>query len=189
MWNYGKESQGRPFKKGGRPWNTKPVGAERVTSVGFIQVKVAQPNCWRLKHLVTWEKAHGPLPEGRKIDFIDGDRQNVCLENLMLISIGARIGDERVGSKGLIEVKVSARRWRLKHVLVWEATNGSLPKTHVLYFADGDTSNCALDNLIPFPRNGRFTAADLAKFCPGRSLEAFDLSLELLARLETSNGA
>lgn len=188
MWNYGKESQGRPFKKGHRPWNTLPVGAERVSSAGFVQVKVAQPNRWRPKHTLVWEKPHGPIPEGHKIEFIDGDRQNVCLENLKLTPTGARIGDERVGSNGLIEVKTVAGRWRPKHVLTWEAAHGVLPKTHVLYFIDGDISNCALDNLYPFPKNGRLTVIDLARLCPGSGLEDFSLSIELMDRVMHQTG-
>lgn len=187
MWNYGKKGRGRPFKTGERPWNAKPVGAERVTSAGFIQIKVSQPNCWRLKHLLVWEKAHGPLPEGRKIDFIDGDRQNVSLENLRLRPRRPLIGDERVGSKGLVEVKVSANRWRLKHIVVWEEFHGPLPKTHVLYFADGDIFNFALANLVPFPKNGRLEN-ELAILRPGRGLEAFGLSLELMDRLSRQTG-
>lgn len=179
---------GRPFKKGSRPWNTKAVGSERVSGSGFTLVKVAQPDCWRLKHLVLWEKAYGPLPDGCKIAFIDGDRQNVCLENLKLAPTGARIGDERLGSKGLIEVRVSARRWRLKHLLVWEAAHGLLPKTHALYFVDGDRSNCALDNLFPFPKNGRLTVVDLCRFRPGSGLEAFRRALGLMTSLKRQAG-
>lgn len=184
MWHYGKESQGRPFKKGNRPWNTLPVGAERVSSAGFVQVKIAQPNRWMPKHLLIWEKAHGPLPSGHKIEFIDGDRQNVCLENLKLAPTGARVGDERVGSNGLIQIKIAAGRWRPKHVMVWEAAHGLLPKTHVLYFIDGDTSNCALDNLFPFPKNGHLTAADLSRLCPESGLDDFRSSMEFMIRLK-----
>jgi hypothetical protein len=163
MWNYGNKSQGRPFQKGRRPWNCLPVGAERVTSAGFIEVKISQPGVWKLKHLVVWEKAYGPLPEGQKIEFIDGDRQNVCLENIRLAPRRSQIGDERVGSRGLIEVKIAAKRWRLKHILLWEQAHGPLPKTHVLYFADGDKFNLSLDNLVPFPKNGRI-AAEMFQF-------------------------
>lgn len=183
MWNYGKKGRGRPFKKGEKPWNAKPVGAERVTEAGFVQIKVAQPDCWKFKHLVAWEKAHGPLPEDREIDFIDGDRQNVSLENLRLRPPRSLIGDERVGSKGLVEVKVSANRWRLKHIVIWEEAHGPLPKTHVLYFVDGDRFNFDLANLVPFPKNGRLEN-ELARLRPRRRPETFGLSLELMARLK-----
>jgi len=166
MWNYGRKSQGQPFQKGQRPWNWLPVGTERITSAGFIQVKVANPNRWRMKHQVVWEKAYGPLPAGQRIEFIDGDRQNVRLENLRSAPRLSQIGDERVGSKGLIEVKTTGKRWRLKHILVWEQAHGPLPKTHVLCFADGDRFNVRLDNLVPFPKNGKVTA-ELFHVLPG----------------------
>ena len=102
--------------------------------------------------LIVWEKAHGLLPENHTIDFIDGNRQNVQVENLRLRPIQSQIGDERLGSKGFIEVKVSAKRWRPKHIVVWEEAHGPLPKTHVLYFADGDKSNFDLVNLMAFPK-------------------------------------
>ena len=182
MWNYGKESRGHPFRKGNRPWNTKPVGAERLTGSGFIQIKVAQPDHWKLKHLLVWEKVHGPLPENCAIEFIDGDRQNFRLENLRLRSTRSRTGDERLGPKGFIEVKVSARRWRLKHIVIWEEAHGPLPKTHVLYFADGDKFNFALVNLVPFPKSGRL--GELAGLLPGRGLDTLGLSRGLAVGLK-----
>jgi hypothetical protein len=51
-------------------------------------------------------------------------------------------------------IKVSARKnkgnknWRHKHITIWEAANGKVPRGHVVIFADGDKSNFALDNLI-----------------------------------------
>ena len=181
MWNYGKKSQGRPFKKGHRPWNIKPISAERITSAGFIEIKMAQPACWKLKHQVVWEKVHGVVPENHTIDFIDGNRQNTQVENLRLRPIRSQVGDERLGSKGFIEVKVSAKRWRPKHIVVWEKSHGPLPKTHVLYFADGDKFNFDLDNLVAFPKNGRI--AELVRRYPGRGAEAMNLSMKLMTAL------
>ena len=182
MWNYGKKSHGRPFKKGHRPWNIKPIGEERITNAGFIEVKIAQPDCWKLKHLVVWEEIHGTLPENHTIDFIDGNRQNARLENLRFRPTRPQVGDERLGSKGFIEVKISAKRWRPKHIVVWEEAHGPLPKTHVLYFADGDKLNFNLANLVAFPKNDRI--AELAKLHPGRGAEAMNLSLKLMAALQ-----
>lgn len=81
------------FKKGGLPPNTKPIGYERITKDGYIEVKVkmrpSHPNCndnFKGKHLIVWEEAHGPIPKGYKITFLDGNRQNCSLENLALIT-------------------------------------------------------------------------------------------------------
>lgn len=77
------------FKKGRKPNNWKPVGSERVESKdGYILVKVAEPNKWKAKHIVIWEKAHGPVPAGYKIMFADQNKRNFNLDNLLLISKG-----------------------------------------------------------------------------------------------------
>lgn len=74
------------FKKGQTPVNHRPVGSERVSVDGYVEVKVAEPNKWRLKHRVVWEEAHGSIPPGHNIQFRDGNRQNLSLDNLYMIS-------------------------------------------------------------------------------------------------------
>ena len=74
------------FKKGNRTHNYKPVGSERVNVDGYVEVKVADPGKWRLKHRVIWEEAHGPIPRGHNVQFRDGNPQNLSLDNLYLIS-------------------------------------------------------------------------------------------------------
>jgi len=64
-------------------------------------------------------------------------------------------GFERINIYGYIEVKISESnpytgaptRYKLKHIVVWEAANGSIPKGHKIRFIDGDKLNCALENL------------------------------------------
>lgn len=74
------------FKKGHRPASYKPVGTERINADGYQEVKIADPNKWRFKHLVIWEAAHGSVPKGHAVIFADGDRSNVQLDNLLLVS-------------------------------------------------------------------------------------------------------
>lgn len=38
--------------------------------------------------------------------------------------------------------------WRMKHILVWEEHNGPVPKGYVLNFANGDTTDYRIENLI-----------------------------------------
>ena len=74
---------------------TKEIGSERVCSnTGFIIIKVDEPNPYwggktrqRHKHLVIWEKANGPIPEGHRIRFLDGNKLNCTLENLALFTM------------------------------------------------------------------------------------------------------
>lgn len=74
------------FKKGQVPQNHKPVGSERIDRDGYVLVKVAEPNKWRAKHRVLWEKVNGPIPEKHRLIFADGNRQNITLDNLILVS-------------------------------------------------------------------------------------------------------
>ena len=74
------------FKKGNIPSNHRPVGSERVSVDGYIEVKVAEPRTWRLKQRVLWEQHNGAVPKGSALVFLDGNPLNCELENLVLIS-------------------------------------------------------------------------------------------------------
>ncbi len=63
------------------------------------------------------------------------------------------VGSERINREGLIEVKVAEpRTWRPKQRVLWEAANGPLPSGHVVLFADRNTRNFTLENLVAVPR-------------------------------------
>lgn len=70
------------FKKGTVPSNHKPVGYERKTKDGYWEIKVAEPNLFKAKHRILWEQHHGPIPKGVNIVFIDGNTDNITIENL-----------------------------------------------------------------------------------------------------------
>ena len=74
------------FKKGNRPHNHLPVGTERVNGDDYVDIKVADPNKWKGKHIVAWEEANGTVPKGHAIIFGDGNRRNFDLENLILVT-------------------------------------------------------------------------------------------------------
>jgi phage protein len=74
------------FKKGNIPQNYKPVGSERISKDGYIEIKVKDPNKWQLKHRYVWEKENGKVPKGMILIFKDSNKLNVCLDNLILIS-------------------------------------------------------------------------------------------------------
>lgn len=78
------------FKKGQRPNNYKPVGYERVDRDGYVLIKISDKGDWherwRHKHKVLWEKKNGPIPKGHYLVFADGDRQNIDLDNLILVT-------------------------------------------------------------------------------------------------------
>ena len=82
------------FKKGQIPHNYKEVGAEIINADGYVQVKVADPNVWKLKHRLIWEQAHGEIPEGYNVQFKNHNPLDIRLENLYLISKAEQMGKE-----------------------------------------------------------------------------------------------
>ena len=82
-WIGGEETQ---FKKGHIPFNYRPVGSERINRDGYIEVKVADPHKWELKHRVLYKKHFGEIPRGFIVIFADGNKKNLNIENLSLIS-------------------------------------------------------------------------------------------------------
>ena len=74
------------FKKGHIPVNHRSIGSERKDEDGYIYVKVAEPRTWKLKHRVLWEENNGPIPKGYVVIFKDGNRENITLKNLALVS-------------------------------------------------------------------------------------------------------
>ena len=77
------------FKKGNIPYNHKEIGSERITKDGYIMIKV-RDGClnknWELKHRWLYEKEYGKIPEGYNLIFLDGNKQNLDLDNLKLVS-------------------------------------------------------------------------------------------------------
>jgi hypothetical protein len=79
------------FKPGQKPFNTMPLGSERITKDGYVKVKYSERsgpsnNRWKGKHVLIWEKKNGPMPKGYAVIFADGDRRNFNLKNLILVS-------------------------------------------------------------------------------------------------------
>jgi hypothetical protein len=81
------------FKKGQDPHNSKPIGYERISRDGYLEVKVqhlkdgdAKNKNFKAKHRIIFEDAFGPIPEGMNVEFLDGDKFNFELSNLVLRS-------------------------------------------------------------------------------------------------------
>ncbi len=63
------------------------------------------------------------------------------------------VGSERVNKDGYVEIKIrDPKTWRCKHLVIWEAEHGPLPRGFAVIFADGDRKNFALDNLLKVSR-------------------------------------
>lgn len=78
------KAKGTMFRKGHIPENHKEVGSERINVDGYTEVKVAEPNKWKLKQRFIYEEATGEkLTKNDVIIFLDGDRQNFDINNLV----------------------------------------------------------------------------------------------------------
>ena len=90
-WNKGKKginyegSKATQFKKGHIPFNKKPIGSERVDTEGYTLIKIAEPDVYELKHRVIWEKHYGEIPKGSAVIFKDRNKQNLDIDNLILV--------------------------------------------------------------------------------------------------------
>lgn len=120
-WNTGTKGVMKPnsgsFKKGSVAPNCRPIGAERITKDGYVEIKVAEPNPYtnaptrfRLKHQVVWEQEHGPVPDGMVVSFVDGDKMNCSLDNLELLHRGDLAVFNKLGGNTLPgEIRTAAK--------------------------------------------------------------------------------
>ncbi len=74
------------FQKGNKPHGWVPVGTIRYTTDGYPRVKVADPDKWEFCHRKEWERHYGPIPKGHGIAFLNGDKTNWNISNLVLLS-------------------------------------------------------------------------------------------------------
>lgn len=107
------------FKKGNISHNYRPVGSERVNVDGYIEIKVADPNKWKLKHRVVWEESNGKIPAGMNLVFRDNNPLNTKLDNLMLVTRAENMEMNNIGAgacKG-IEKEILLNSIRLKNAV------------------------------------------------------------------------
>jgi hypothetical protein len=93
-----------------------PVGTKRVRK-GYVEIKVAEPNVWRPRGHLAWERAHRrPLPSGWVIRRQDGDMANDDPSNLDAISRAENLRRQRlapaVEQRRLSRLRAAShRRW------------------------------------------------------------------------------
>ena len=75
------------FHKGNIPVNHREVGSERMNVDGYIEIKVAEPNKWALKHRIMYEKYHNvKLTSNDAIVFLDQNHRNFSEDNLFRLT-------------------------------------------------------------------------------------------------------
>ena len=82
------------FKKGYRGGigleKYQPVGAERMSKDGYLERKINDDfpfyRRWRAVHILLWESVNGSLPANHCLIFKDGNKANIQLDNIELIT-------------------------------------------------------------------------------------------------------
>ncbi len=78
------------FKPGSKPKNWKPIGSERYIKEGYLQRKMTDtgypPRDWVAVHRLLWQEHHGEIPDDHYIRFKDGNKRNIAIENLEMVS-------------------------------------------------------------------------------------------------------
>lgn len=76
------------FGKGHPPHNLREVGDQSKTTDGYHITKIKsegiQRERWQFTHRLIWEEANGPVPEGKMVEFADGNKDNLDVNNLIL---------------------------------------------------------------------------------------------------------
>ncbi|HEY1753701.1 MAG TPA: hypothetical protein VGG29_20760 [Caulobacteraceae bacterium] len=83
----------RPGARTGRAAKLyKPIGAERLSKGGYLERKIHDglplQSRWRAVHLIRWEAANGPVPDGHCLKCLDGQRANTDPANWLPIPRG-----------------------------------------------------------------------------------------------------
>lgn len=112
------------FKPQQKPTNLLQVGAVVKNIEGYLlrkkQMEGTQWERWEFLHRAVWEEHNGPIPEGMMVSFKDCNRENVDIDNLMLITnaenlelyrSGLRFEDPDLTETGLnvVRLKIKAR--------------------------------------------------------------------------------
>jgi len=73
------------FKPGQIPYNSKPIGYERICPVDkIIFIKISERGPMVSKSRYIWEQNNGPIPKGSVVSFKDGNKLNCDIDNLFL---------------------------------------------------------------------------------------------------------
>jgi hypothetical protein len=88
-WTAGGRSAETRFKKCQKPANWLPIGSHRLMD-GYLQRKMTDtgypPRDWVGVHILLWQEHHGPVPAGHKLRFRNGDKTDIRIENIELIT-------------------------------------------------------------------------------------------------------
>lgn len=75
---------------GGRHLTRKPIGSEIIGKHGYVMIKVldGKTDNYVMKQRYVWEQHYGKIPDTHVIKFLDGNRLNCNVDNLLLVDRG-----------------------------------------------------------------------------------------------------
>lgn len=118
------------FKKGQDPHNSVVIGYERITVDGYTEVKVrhlkngdAKNKNFELKHRLIYEQNIGPIPKGMIVEFLDGNKQNFELSNLVLRTRKENMLQNSYSDNGIVK-----RFFRIKNPEIVEKIKQDIPE-------------------------------------------------------------
>lgn len=105
------------FQKGHVPHNHLKLGTEIIDINGYHKIKIGEPNVWKFKHIIIWEKHNGKAPEGYNIIFADGNKDNCDISNLMCITKAENVimNNQGLRSESVELTKTGLAIAKLKH--------------------------------------------------------------------------
>ena len=73
------------FTKNSITYNKKYIGYEFKDKNGYIWIKIKEPNTFVQKQRYVYEKYNGKIPKNKSIIFLNGNKEDCSIDNLMLV--------------------------------------------------------------------------------------------------------
>lgn len=109
------------FSADNRHYNEQAVGYEFVSSSGYIVVKTGHRQYIQKQRLI-WQQQKGEIPKGYCVKFLDSNKQNCDIDNLILVptAIMSRLAkrvmsDDPVFNKTIILTEMLSHEARKRH--------------------------------------------------------------------------
>lgn len=128
---------------------------ELVNTTFKTNYKISQIDSYKSNHHISsgltghFEKGHVPHSKGKKMSPEQYEKCKATMFKKGNCPHNHReIGSERIGKDGYLQIKVGEpKKWKQKHVYLYEQEYGPIPKGYKVIFLDKDIRNLDLKNL------------------------------------------
>ena len=94
-WQAGGRAEQTKWKLGHKPHNYQPIGTLRVNADGYLERKITSTGHknkdWVCVHHLLWKEQHGDIPKKHVLIFKNGDKTDLNLDNLELITMAKNL--------------------------------------------------------------------------------------------------